>query len=64
MLMSRNAAVVARAVGDVVPAEDGPDVTTLRTIFERLEASGFREPKAHLTLDMVGAGGLEPRPYG
>ena len=44
MLLDRvsvNAAVVSRVVGDVVPAEDGPDVSTLRRIEqERAAAAG------------------------
>ena len=39
--VSVNAAVVSRVVGDVVPAEDGPDVSTLRRIEqERAAAAG------------------------
>jgi hypothetical protein len=40
--VSVNAAVVAKVVGDVVPAEDGPDVTTLRRIDQERAAAASR----------------------
>ena len=40
--VSVNAAVVARVVGDVVTAEDGPDVTTLRRIDQERTAAASR----------------------
>jgi hypothetical protein len=40
--VSVNAAVVARVVGDVVPAEGGPDVTTLRRIDQERAAAASR----------------------
>jgi DNA invertase Pin-like site-specific DNA recombinase len=40
--VSVNAAVVSRVVGDVVPAEDGPDVATLRRIDQERAAAASR----------------------